>query len=81
MFRRPTMGRSSPVPGYWNMPTVLFIDNCAKHTIYGGLEWTAAHIDSTVQGGRSVSRKADGPRRRARRATHPGGTVTYRDLA
>jgi FMN-dependent NADH-azoreductase len=38
------------------------------------------HIDSSVQGDRSVSRKLTVRARDAWRAAHPGGTVTYRDL-
>ena len=38
------------------------------------------HIDSSVQGERSVSRKLTTRARDAWRAAHPGGTVTYRDL-
>jgi len=38
------------------------------------------HIDSSVQGDRSVSRKLTARTRDAWRAAHPGGTVTYRDL-
>jgi FMN-dependent NADH-azoreductase len=38
------------------------------------------HIDSSVQGERSVSRKLTARARDAWRAAHPGGTVTYRDL-
>jgi FMN-dependent NADH-azoreductase len=38
------------------------------------------HIDSSIQGERSVSRKLTARARDAWRAAHPGGTVTYRDL-
>jgi FMN-dependent NADH-azoreductase len=38
------------------------------------------HIDSSIQGDRSVSRKLTARARDAWRAAHPGGTVTYRDL-
>jgi FMN-dependent NADH-azoreductase len=38
------------------------------------------HIDSSVQGDRSVSRKLSARAADAWRAAHPGGTVTYRDL-
>jgi FMN-dependent NADH-azoreductase len=38
------------------------------------------HIDSSVQGDRSVSRKLTARARDAWRATHPGRPVTYRDL-
>src|SRR5882757_2031280 len=38
------------------------------------------HIDSSIQGGRSVSRKLSARAADAWRAAHPGGTVTYRDL-
>jgi FMN-dependent NADH-azoreductase len=38
------------------------------------------HIDSSVQGDRSVSRKLTARARDAWHAAHPGGTVTYRDL-
>ena len=39
------------------------------------------HIDSSVQGDRSVSRRLTARAAERWRATHPGGTVTYRDLA
>jgi FMN-dependent NADH-azoreductase len=39
------------------------------------------HIDSSVQGDRSVSRRLTARAADRWRATHPGGTVTYRDLA
>ena len=39
------------------------------------------HIDSSVQGDRSVSRSLSARTAQRWRATHPGGTVTYRDLA
>jgi FMN-dependent NADH-azoreductase len=38
------------------------------------------HIDSSIQGDRSVSRKLTARAADAWRAAHPGGTVTYRDL-
>jgi FMN-dependent NADH-azoreductase len=38
------------------------------------------HIDSSIQGERSVSRKLSARAADAWRAAHPGGTVTYRDL-
>jgi FMN-dependent NADH-azoreductase len=38
------------------------------------------HIDSSIQGDRSVSRKLTARAAAAWRAAHPGGTVTYRDL-
>jgi FMN-dependent NADH-azoreductase len=38
------------------------------------------HIDSSIQGDRSVSRKLTARARGAWLAAHPGGTVTYRDL-
>jgi FMN-dependent NADH-azoreductase len=38
------------------------------------------HIDSSIQGDRSVSRKLTARAAHAWRAAHPGGTVTYRDL-
>ena len=38
------------------------------------------HIDSSIQGDRSVSRKLSARARDAWLAAHPGGTVTYRDL-
>jgi FMN-dependent NADH-azoreductase len=38
------------------------------------------HIDSSIQGDRSVSRKLSARAAEAWRAVHPGGTVTYRDL-
>jgi FMN-dependent NADH-azoreductase len=38
------------------------------------------HIDSSVQGERSVSRKLTARARDLWRAAHPDGTVTYRDL-
>lgn len=38
------------------------------------------HIDSSLQGERSVSRRLTARAAAAWRAAHPGGTVTYRDL-
>jgi FMN-dependent NADH-azoreductase len=38
------------------------------------------HIDSSIQGDRSVSRKLTARAADVWRAAHPGGTVTYRDL-
>jgi FMN-dependent NADH-azoreductase len=38
------------------------------------------HIDSSIQGDRSISRKLTARAADAWRAAHPGGTVTYRDL-
>ena len=38
------------------------------------------HIDSSIQGDRSVSRKLTARARDTWLAAHPGGTVTYRDL-
>jgi FMN-dependent NADH-azoreductase len=38
------------------------------------------HIDSSIQGERSVSRRLTARARQAWQAAHPGGTVTYRDL-
>jgi FMN-dependent NADH-azoreductase len=38
------------------------------------------HIDSSIQGDRSVSRKLSARAADAWHAAHPGGTVTYRDL-
>jgi FMN-dependent NADH-azoreductase len=38
------------------------------------------HIDSSIQGDRSVSRKLTARAAHAWRAAHPGGAVTYRDL-
>jgi FMN-dependent NADH-azoreductase len=38
------------------------------------------HIDSSVQGERSVSRRLTARAAAAWKAAHPGGTVTYRDL-
>jgi FMN-dependent NADH-azoreductase len=38
------------------------------------------HIDSSIQGERSVSRALTARAAAAWRAAHPGGTVTYRDL-
>jgi FMN-dependent NADH-azoreductase len=38
------------------------------------------HIDSSIQGDRSVSRKLTARAADAWRAAHPGGTATYRDL-
>src|SRR3984957_1112859 len=38
------------------------------------------HIDSSIQGDRSVSRKLTARARDAWLTAHPGGTVTYRDL-
>jgi FMN-dependent NADH-azoreductase len=38
------------------------------------------HLDSSIQGDRSISRKLSARAADAWRAAHPGGTVTYRDL-
>ncbi|MDT7621994.1 MAG: FMN-dependent NADH-azoreductase [Pseudonocardiales bacterium] len=38
------------------------------------------HIDSSIQGDRSISRKLSARAADAWRAAHPGGTATYRDL-
>ena len=38
------------------------------------------HIDSSIQGDRSVTRKLTARAANLWRAAHPGGTVTYRDL-
>jgi FMN-dependent NADH-azoreductase len=38
------------------------------------------HIDSSIRGDRSISRKLSARAANAWRAAHPGGTVTYRDL-
>ncbi|GAA4583900.1 NAD(P)H-dependent oxidoreductase [Planotetraspora phitsanulokensis] len=38
------------------------------------------HIDSSIQGDRSVSRRLSARAAAVWRARHPGGTVTYRDL-
>ena len=38
------------------------------------------HIDSSIRGDASVSRKLTARAAAAWRAAHPGGTVTYRDL-
>jgi len=38
------------------------------------------HIDSSIQGDRSVTRKLTARAADVWRETHPGGTVTYRDL-
>jgi FMN-dependent NADH-azoreductase len=39
------------------------------------------HVDSSVQGDRSLSRRLTARAAERWRATHPGGTATYRDLA
>lgn len=39
------------------------------------------HIDSSIQGAKSVSRELSGRAARRWADRHPGGTVTYRDLA
>ncbi len=39
------------------------------------------HIDSSIQGEESVSRRLTARAAAQWRATHPGGTITYRDLA
>src|SRR5690349_17257354 len=39
------------------------------------------HVDSSIQGERSVSRRLTARAAAHWQATHPGGTVTYRDLA
>src|SRR5258708_7818710 len=38
------------------------------------------HVDSSIRGDASVSRKLTARAAAAWRAAHPGGTVTYRDL-
>jgi FMN-dependent NADH-azoreductase len=38
------------------------------------------HIDSSIQGERSVTRRLTARARDVWRAAHPGGTITYRDL-
>ncbi|MCU1626253.1 MAG: dehydrogenase (quinone), partial [Pseudonocardia sp.] len=38
------------------------------------------HIDSSIQGDRSVSRKLTARAAAAWRTAHPAGTVSYRDL-
>ena len=38
------------------------------------------HIDSSIQGEHSVSRRLTARAAAVWRAAHPGGTVTYRDL-
>ena len=38
------------------------------------------HIDSSIQGDRSISRRLTARAAGVWRAAHPGGTVTYRDL-
>jgi FMN-dependent NADH-azoreductase len=38
------------------------------------------HIDSSIQGDRSISRRLSARAAAAWRASHPGGTVTYRDF-
>ena len=38
------------------------------------------HIDSSIRGDASVSRKLSARAATVWRAAHPGGTVTYRDL-
>jgi FMN-dependent NADH-azoreductase len=38
------------------------------------------HIDSSIRGDRSISRKLSARAANAWRAAHPSGTVTYRDL-
>lgn len=41
---------------------------------------TLLHIDSSIQGDRSISRRLSARAADAWRAAHPGGTVRYRDL-
>jgi FMN-dependent NADH-azoreductase len=38
------------------------------------------HVDSSIQGDRSISRRLTARAAAAWHAVHPGGTVTYRDL-
>jgi FMN-dependent NADH-azoreductase len=38
------------------------------------------HIDSSIQGERSISRRLSARAADVWRAAHPGGTATYRDL-
>src|SRR5947209_19382555 len=52
-----------------------------RTTIYGGFEMShLLHIDSSIQGERSVSRRLTARAADRWRGAHPGGTVTYRDL-
>lgn len=54
---------------------------CDTRTIYERVEMShLLHIDSSVQGDLSVSRRLTGRAAGRWHATHPGGTVTYRDL-
>src|SRR6202051_4470610 len=64
-----------------------FVDFCAsfklggRPTISGGLEMShLLHIDSSVRGEVSVSRRLTARAADRWRAAHPDGTVTYRDL-
>jgi FMN-dependent NADH-azoreductase len=57
------------------------VDKGSELTIQEGKDMAhLLHIDSSVQGDRSVSRKLTARARDAWGAAHPGGTVTYRDL-
>jgi FMN-dependent NADH-azoreductase len=51
--------------------------------IYGGLTTVAhlLHIDSSIQGDKSISRRLSARAAARWRDAHPGGTTTYRDLA
>jgi FMN-dependent NADH-azoreductase len=54
---------------------------CVSLTIYGENYMAhLLHIDSSIQGDRSVSRRLSARARDAWRAAHPGQSVTYRDL-
>src|SRR4030088_490422 len=55
---------------------------CVEQTNYGrSVKVThLLHIDSSIQGDRSVSRKLSARAAAVWRAAHPRGTVTYRDL-
>src|ERR1700738_5036429 len=61
--------------------SALASSSTVDQTIYGGLEMShLLHIDSSVRGQVSVSRRLTDRAADRWRAAHPAGTVAYRDL-
>src|ERR1700736_5571652 len=61
--------------------SALASSSTVDQTIYGGLEMShLLHIDSSIRGEVSVSRRLTARAADRWRAAHPDGTVTYRDL-
>src|ERR1700737_4434725 len=61
--------------------SALASSSTVDQTIYGGLEMShLLHIDSSVRGEVSVSRRLTARAADPWRGAHPGGTVTARDL-